>query len=226
MGWPACGKTMVHWFSTNERGTVVSVWNTAHNVGGALVANLAGLGVCSSATGARRSTSTRRSRRASRFSAGPADARHAAVLRAAADRAAPERLSSELQRGARTEFHVPPDFHGARAEQQVPLGDRGCERLRLLRALRRRELDPDLPADPQGTSRSSSRAIGWSLYEIRGHSRHHHLRVGVGQGLQEPPRAGHDPVHGADAGGRRRLLAEHQRAALDRLRGARRRSGS
>jgi MFS transporter, OPA family, glycerol-3-phosphate transporter len=45
MGWPACGKTMVHWFSTNERGTVVSVWNTAHNVGGGLVANLAALGV-------------------------------------------------------------------------------------------------------------------------------------------------------------------------------------
>jgi OPA family glycerol-3-phosphate transporter-like MFS transporter len=45
MGWPACGKTMVHWFSTNERGTVVSVWNTAHNVGGGLVANLAAIGV-------------------------------------------------------------------------------------------------------------------------------------------------------------------------------------
>jgi OPA family glycerol-3-phosphate transporter-like MFS transporter len=45
MGWPACGKTMVHWFSTKERGTIVSVWNTAHNVGGGLVANLAGLGV-------------------------------------------------------------------------------------------------------------------------------------------------------------------------------------
>ena len=45
MGWPPCGKTMVHWFSTNERGVVVSVWNTAHNVGGALVANLALLGV-------------------------------------------------------------------------------------------------------------------------------------------------------------------------------------
>jgi OPA family glycerol-3-phosphate transporter-like MFS transporter len=45
MGWPPCGKTMVHWFSTNERGTVVSVWNTAHNVGGGLVANLAALGV-------------------------------------------------------------------------------------------------------------------------------------------------------------------------------------
>lgn len=45
MGWPPCGKTMVHWFSTRERGMVVSVWNVSHNVGGALVANLALLGV-------------------------------------------------------------------------------------------------------------------------------------------------------------------------------------
>jgi OPA family glycerol-3-phosphate transporter-like MFS transporter len=45
MGWPPCGKTMVHWFGTRERGLVVSVWNVAHNVGGALVANLALLGV-------------------------------------------------------------------------------------------------------------------------------------------------------------------------------------
>jgi MFS transporter, OPA family, glycerol-3-phosphate transporter len=45
MGWPPCGKTMVHWFSTRERGLTVSVWNTAHNLGGALVANFALLGV-------------------------------------------------------------------------------------------------------------------------------------------------------------------------------------
>jgi len=45
MGWPPCGKTMVHWFSTRERGLVVSVWNVSHNVGGALVANLALAGV-------------------------------------------------------------------------------------------------------------------------------------------------------------------------------------
>jgi OPA family glycerol-3-phosphate transporter-like MFS transporter len=45
MGWPPCGKTMVHWFSTRERGLVVSVWNVSHNIGGALVANLALLGV-------------------------------------------------------------------------------------------------------------------------------------------------------------------------------------
>jgi OPA family glycerol-3-phosphate transporter-like MFS transporter len=45
MGWPPCGKTMVHWFSTKERGLVVSTWNTAHNLGGGLVANLALVGL-------------------------------------------------------------------------------------------------------------------------------------------------------------------------------------
>ena len=45
MGWPPCGKSMVHWFSTRERALTVSVWNTAHNVGGGLVATLALLGV-------------------------------------------------------------------------------------------------------------------------------------------------------------------------------------
>jgi MFS transporter, OPA family, glycerol-3-phosphate transporter len=45
MGWPPCGKTMVHWWSTKERGLVVSVWNTAHNVGSALVATFALVGV-------------------------------------------------------------------------------------------------------------------------------------------------------------------------------------
>ncbi|MEK6629175.1 MAG: phosphoglycerate transporter protein PgtP [Acidobacteriota bacterium] len=45
MGWPPCGKTMVHWFSTKERGLVVSVWNCAHNVGGGLVASLAAVGL-------------------------------------------------------------------------------------------------------------------------------------------------------------------------------------
>ncbi len=45
MGWPPCGKTIVHWFSPKERGVTVATWNVAHNVGGALVANLALLGV-------------------------------------------------------------------------------------------------------------------------------------------------------------------------------------
>jgi OPA family glycerol-3-phosphate transporter-like MFS transporter len=37
MGWPACGRTLAHWFSQNERGTIVSIWNVAHNIGGALM---------------------------------------------------------------------------------------------------------------------------------------------------------------------------------------------
>jgi OPA family glycerol-3-phosphate transporter-like MFS transporter len=41
MGWPPCGKTMVHWWSTKERGLTVGTWNVAHNVGGALVAYFA-----------------------------------------------------------------------------------------------------------------------------------------------------------------------------------------
>lgn len=41
MGWPPCGRVMTHWFSQNERGTWMSVWNCAHNVGGALVGPMA-----------------------------------------------------------------------------------------------------------------------------------------------------------------------------------------
>ena len=45
MGWAPCGKTLVHWFSTRERGRVVALWNASHNVGGALVATVALAGV-------------------------------------------------------------------------------------------------------------------------------------------------------------------------------------
>lgn len=41
MGWPPCGRVMTHWFSVKERGTKMSVWNCAHNVGGALVGPMA-----------------------------------------------------------------------------------------------------------------------------------------------------------------------------------------
>ncbi|MBE2898720.1 glycerol-3-phosphate transporter [Pasteurellaceae bacterium 20609_3] len=43
MGWPPCGRTMVHWWSKTERGTIVSIWNTAHNLGGMVPALLVGL---------------------------------------------------------------------------------------------------------------------------------------------------------------------------------------
>ena len=44
MGWPPCGRVMTHWFSQNERGTMMSIWNCAHNVGGGLVGPMATYG--------------------------------------------------------------------------------------------------------------------------------------------------------------------------------------
>lgn len=47
MGWPPCGRVMVHWFSHRERGIKMSIWNTAHNVGGGLIGplSIAGLAI-------------------------------------------------------------------------------------------------------------------------------------------------------------------------------------
>lgn len=44
MGWPPCGRIMTHWFSQTERGTWMSFWNCAHNVGGGLVGPMATYG--------------------------------------------------------------------------------------------------------------------------------------------------------------------------------------
>ena len=45
MGWPPSGRSMVHWFSLTERGTKMSIWNVAHNVGGAVMPLLAIFGM-------------------------------------------------------------------------------------------------------------------------------------------------------------------------------------
>jgi MFS transporter, OPA family, glycerol-3-phosphate transporter len=34
MGWGPCGRSLGHWYSVRERGTVFAFWNIAHNVGG------------------------------------------------------------------------------------------------------------------------------------------------------------------------------------------------
>ncbi len=36
-GWPPCARLLTHWYSQSERGTWWGVWNTSHNVGGALI---------------------------------------------------------------------------------------------------------------------------------------------------------------------------------------------
>lgn len=50
MGWPPCGRVMVHWFAETERGTMMSIWNVAHNVGGGLIGPLAILGIATFAS--------------------------------------------------------------------------------------------------------------------------------------------------------------------------------
>lgn len=45
MGWPACGRVVAHWYSVRERGTAMSIWNLAHNLGGFLVGPLTVLGL-------------------------------------------------------------------------------------------------------------------------------------------------------------------------------------
>lgn len=41
MGWPPCGRSMGHWFSIKERGSVFAIWNVAHNIGGGIAGVLA-----------------------------------------------------------------------------------------------------------------------------------------------------------------------------------------
>ena len=36
-GWPPCAKLLTHWYSQSERGSWWSIWNTSHNIGGALI---------------------------------------------------------------------------------------------------------------------------------------------------------------------------------------------
>lgn len=50
MGWPPSGRVLVHWFSTTERGWMTSIWNCAHNVGGAGVGLLSAWALDSFAT--------------------------------------------------------------------------------------------------------------------------------------------------------------------------------
>ena len=41
MGWAPCGRSLGHWYSIRERGTIFAFWNIAHNVGGGLTGLIA-----------------------------------------------------------------------------------------------------------------------------------------------------------------------------------------
>jgi len=36
-GWPACARLLTHWYSQSERGRWWALWNTSHNIGGAII---------------------------------------------------------------------------------------------------------------------------------------------------------------------------------------------
>ncbi len=42
MGWPPCGRSIGHWYSIRERGSIFAIWNIAHNIGGGLAGVIAG----------------------------------------------------------------------------------------------------------------------------------------------------------------------------------------
>ncbi len=41
MGWAPCGRSLSHWYSIRERGTVFGFWNLAQNIGGGLIGIIA-----------------------------------------------------------------------------------------------------------------------------------------------------------------------------------------
>jgi OPA family sugar phosphate sensor protein UhpC-like MFS transporter len=41
-GWPGCARLLTHWYSQSERGRWWGMWNTSHNLGGALIPLIAG----------------------------------------------------------------------------------------------------------------------------------------------------------------------------------------
>jgi len=41
MGWPPCGRSLGHWYSLRERGSMFAIWNVAHNIGGGIAGVMA-----------------------------------------------------------------------------------------------------------------------------------------------------------------------------------------
>lgn len=41
-GWPPCAKLLTHWYSQKERGTWWGMWNSSHNIGGAVIPIIVG----------------------------------------------------------------------------------------------------------------------------------------------------------------------------------------
>lgn len=151
MGWPPCGRVMTHWFCTKERGVKMSMWNVAHNIGGAAMAPLAAFGITLGYTlfgdplgGAFYVPAVV----ALAIAAGglPHGARHAPVVRPAARRDL-ETRNQTILRLEREGDDRAADSIRQRTEQQTSVADRLRQRLHLFRPLRRARLGALLPDD-------------------------------------------------------------------------------
>jgi len=45
MGWPPCGRSIGHWYTLKERGSIFAIWNISHNIGGGLAGIIAAYAV-------------------------------------------------------------------------------------------------------------------------------------------------------------------------------------
>ena len=219
MGWPPCGKSMVHWFSTRERGTVVSTWNVAHNIGGALVANLALVGVILFQDWGAKFY----------FNALIAALIALGVFFVLED--TPQ--SRGLPPVEKYKDDFPPGYSDAH-EETLPFREIFLKHVlpnRFLWAIAVANAFcyfvrygvvnwiPTYLETAKGFSFQES-SIAWSLYEYAAIPGTDCLRLALGPLVQGPARADDDDLHGAHARRRRRLLDEPARPALDRLRSA------
>ena len=209
MGWPPCGKTMVHWFSTQgarahrlglERGAQRrrrARRHTSRSLGVDALRRLGREVLLQRRRSRRRSRSWRSSCCATRRS-----------------RAACRRSRST---GTTTRPTTAPTTSGRSRYREIFFGhvlnNRYLWAIAVANAfvyfVRYGVVNwiPDLPADGEGLLVPAVEHRLGAL-RVRRHPGHDRLRLDVGPVLQGPPRARHHPVHGADARRRRRLLAQ------------------
>jgi MFS family permease len=221
MGWPPCGKTMVHWFSTKERGLTVSTWNVAHNVGGALVANLALVGVMLFHDWG------------AKFYFNALIAAIIAVTVGLLLEDTPQSRGLPAVEQYKNDF--PPGYSQADERTlgfreiffQYVLPNRYLWAIAVANAfcyfVRYGVVNwiPTYLETAKGFSfqQSSARLVA---VRICGDSRHDRLRLDLGPLVQGETGAGDDVVHEPHAAGRHRVLAQHAWPALDRLCGTHR----
>jgi OPA family glycerol-3-phosphate transporter-like MFS transporter len=220
MGWAPCGKTMVHWFSTKERGTCGLDLERAHNVGGASWRRSRCWACCCFTTGARSFTSTRWF------------PRRALLIAWLLIRDTPQSCGLPPIEEYKNDY--PPNYSAehertftfrrsfsARLQQQAPVGHRHANAFVYFVRYGVVDWIPTYLQTAKGFSFQQS-STAWACFRVVGGAGHDFVRLDVGQGLQIRRAPGDDPLHGPDAARPRRVRPEPQWPAVDRHRRAHR----